>query len=82
MQPPLRHLARIRFNLGLSQAELGTRAGFSQQYVSMLERGLIPSDPNHVLRLAAVLGVDAEALTAESLTICTSPTGVVAVNHT
>jgi transcriptional regulator with XRE-family HTH domain len=79
MQQQLRHLARIRFNLGLSQRQLAERVGFSQQYISMLERGLVPSDPNHVLRLAGVLGVDPETLTAETLTVVTSPSGDVAV---
>jgi transcriptional regulator with XRE-family HTH domain len=75
----LHQLARIRINRGLSQAELGAKAGFSQQYISMLERGLVPSDPNHVLRLAAVLDVEPKALSARELTICTSPGGNVAV---
>jgi transcriptional regulator with XRE-family HTH domain len=77
---PLTQLARIRLNLGLSQAELAIRAGFKQQYVSLLERGMRPTDESHVVKLAEVLGVEAEALFAESLTICTSPSGEVSVN--
>ena len=75
----LHQLAAIRINLRISQAELASRAGFKQQYISLLERGLKPTDEAHIVRLAAVLGVQPADLSADSLTICTSPTGVVAV---
>jgi len=41
---------------GLSQEALGERAGFSQQYISQLERGYCPPRP-HVVRFARVLGL-------------------------
>jgi transcriptional regulator with XRE-family HTH domain len=76
---PLYQLLHIRRARGLSQAQLGHAAGFNQQYISDLERGLRPFDAAHVERLAAALHVDADALTANTLTICTSPSGVIAV---
>jgi transcriptional regulator with XRE-family HTH domain len=77
---PLRQLARIRVNKGFSQTELARRAGLpSQQTVSLLERGVPPADPDQVIRLAAVLGVEPQALWAPQLTICTSPSGNVTV---
>jgi transcriptional regulator with XRE-family HTH domain len=75
----LRHLAQIRRFRGISQAALGRRAGLGQSYISALERGLQPSDPRHVVRIAAELGVEPEALTAAEMTICTSPSCVVSV---
>jgi transcriptional regulator with XRE-family HTH domain len=76
---PLCQLGRIRRERRLTQSQLAKAVGLSQHYVSQLERGLIASDVNHVLRLAAVLSVDASALTASQLTICTSPSGVVSL---
>jgi transcriptional regulator with XRE-family HTH domain len=77
----LHQLAHIRRARGYSQAQLGQAAGLGQRYISDLEHGQYPADPNHVLRLAAVLGVEPAALSAQQLTICTSPSGVIAVNH-
>lgn len=53
------NLRRYRAESGWSQAVLAQRAGngFSQPYVSDLERGLRPSHPSHVARLAEALGV-------------------------
>ena len=50
--------------LELSQHQLAALAGnaFSQSYVSRLERGLRPSDDQHVDKLAAVLGVSSDDL--------------------
>jgi transcriptional regulator with XRE-family HTH domain len=56
------NLRRFRTELRLSQAEVGKRAGRSQWYVSHLERGLRPSDPADVGRLASALGVSEAAL--------------------
>jgi len=78
--PHLSQLARIRRALNLTQVEIANAAGLAQQYVSELERGLQPSDPNHVLRLAAVLGVEPEVLSAPRVTICSSTSGAVSVN--
>ena len=76
----LTQLAKIRWARGMSQATLGQRAGLPQTYVSALERGLHPSSPDHVLRLASVLGVEAEALSAGEINIsCNSMTNTVTV---
>ena len=58
------NLRRCRLEAGWSQAELARRIGrrgFSQPYVSDLERGLWPSDPAHVSLLAAALNVPESA---------------------
>lgn len=53
------NLRRYRAESGWSQAYLAQRAGdgINQPYVSDLERGLRPSQPSHVARLAEALGV-------------------------
>jgi transcriptional regulator with XRE-family HTH domain len=53
------NLRRFRAEWGWSQAYLAQRAGdgFSQPYVSDLERGLRPYDPSHITRLAQALGL-------------------------
>jgi len=58
------NLRRYRAESGLTQAMVAQRAGagFRQRYVSDLERGLCPSDPSHVKRLAVVFGVPETAL--------------------
>jgi transcriptional regulator with XRE-family HTH domain len=77
--PYLSQLACVRRSLGVSQADLAARTGFSQQYVSLLERGLRPTDAAHALVLAQALGVDPATLTAERITICSSTSGAVTV---
>jgi len=78
---PLHQLVYVRRARGLSQAQLGHDAGFDQRYISELELGRRPIDPDHVVRIAAILGVEPAALSTERITICTSPSGVVIVNH-
>ena len=58
------NLRRFRADARLSQSEVATAAGapFSQRYISELERGLYPSDRDHVAILARVLSVEPEAL--------------------
>lgn len=58
------NLRRYRAESGWSQGELARRAGppFTQQYVSLLERGLTPAEASDVDTLARVLGVTAPAL--------------------
>jgi transcriptional regulator with XRE-family HTH domain len=51
------NLRRIRQDLGITQATVATRAGFHQQYISNLERGLLPAAAKHVAAIAAALGV-------------------------
>ena len=56
------NLRRYRTDLRLTQAALAQRAEMSQWYVSHLERGLRPSDPVYIRRLASALGVTEAAL--------------------
>lgn len=56
------NLRRFRTDLRWTQSDLAARAGFSQWLVSHLERGLYPSDPTYVGRLANALGVSEAAL--------------------
>jgi transcriptional regulator with XRE-family HTH domain len=51
----------------------------SQQYISDLEHGFRPIDWTHVQRLAAVLDVAPSALTADTVSVMTSPSGVVGI---
>jgi predicted transcriptional regulator len=79
-RPSLTQLSAIRRALGWSQAELGKRVGFTQQYVSALERGLMPTEDEHVSRLAEALGVEAHSLSAVRIQIdMGSPSGAVIV---
>ena len=59
------NLRRTRAERRRTQSEVAQAAGdgFTQQYVSALERGLQPSDPHHLKALAAALGVEESALT-------------------
>jgi transcriptional regulator with XRE-family HTH domain len=75
----LRHLPTIRHAKRLSQAELGDRAGIRQEAVSAYERGMPVSDQSHIQKLADALGIDPAALSADQITIGTSPSGEVSV---
>lgn len=55
-------LARVREAGGLSQRQLATRAGLSQQAVSLLERGLRDPTLGTLRALAGVLAVDVTGL--------------------
>ena len=59
-----RNLRLLRIDAGLSQHQLALRAGLRQQDVSAFERGLWPSEPEHVAALARALGVTEAALLA------------------
>ena len=52
-----RNFARIRKEQGLTQEAVETRSGFSQQYLSALERGRRNPTVITVYELAQVLGV-------------------------
>ena len=52
-----RNFARLRREKGLTQEEVATRSGFSQQYVSDLERGKRNPTIVSLYELAQVLGV-------------------------
>lgn len=52
-----RNVRRIRKRLGLSQEELAERSGFSQQYVSGLERGKRNPTVVSLYELSQALGV-------------------------
>jgi transcriptional regulator with XRE-family HTH domain len=52
------NVARLRREQGLTQEELATRSGFSQQYLSSLERGQRNPTIITLYELAQTLGVD------------------------
>ena len=53
----LRGLRQTRRECDVTQAALAAKAGLSRSYVINLERGMPPSDPQHVRRLAEALNV-------------------------
>ncbi len=53
-----RNFARLRREKGLTQEEVSARAGFSQQYLSGLERGKRNPSIVTLYELAQALGVD------------------------
>jgi transcriptional regulator with XRE-family HTH domain len=53
-----RNAKRIRLAKGLTQEELAVRSGFSQQYISGLERGRRNPTVVSLYELAQALGVD------------------------
>lgn len=57
-----RNFARIRRRKGLTQEEIEVRSGFSQQYLSGLERGLRNPTIITLYELAQALSVDAVEL--------------------
>ena len=57
-----RNLRAARSAQGLTQQELGDRAGFKNQYVSRVEDGQINLTINTMKRLAEALGQDMRAL--------------------
>lgn len=72
-------LVHIRRALDVTQAKLAQATGLSQKYISDLELGRRPISQAHVQTIADALGVEPAALTSKELTICTSPSGVVAI---
>ncbi len=52
-----RNVARIRREMGLTQEEVEARSGFSQQYLSSLERGRRNPTVITLYELARALGV-------------------------
>lgn len=52
-----RNVKRARIGRGLTQEELAVQSGFSQQYISDLERGLRNPTVVSVYELAQALGV-------------------------
>ena len=77
--PVVEHLAQFPVNLrtrrrqvGLTQAELATRSGLNQRYISALENGRWPRTREHVRRLARGLRVRVSDLLVRP----PAPTGV------
>lgn len=62
---PNTRLTGARRNAGLTQKELGDRAGLSQRLVSSIETGIQGGSVNTLTKLAKVLGVSLTYLTAE-----------------
>jgi len=52
-----RNVRRVRTSLGLTQEELADQSGFSQQYISDLERGLRNPTIVTIYEMARSLGV-------------------------
>ncbi|MDE3131489.1 MAG: helix-turn-helix transcriptional regulator, partial [Acidobacteriota bacterium] len=59
-------LQRQRVQLGLTQAELATRAGVSRQLVAAVEAGVNAPSVDSALRLAQTLGCPVEDLFASA----------------
>ena len=59
------HIKRIRKQKGLSQAELGTRIGVSQQVITNHERAIREPDIETLLKIAGALEVSLSALIGE-----------------
>ncbi|WP_332116891.1 helix-turn-helix transcriptional regulator [Azorhizobium caulinodans] len=57
-----RNFARLRQEKGLTQEDVETRSGFSQQYISGLERGRRNPTVITLYELAQALGVSHEEL--------------------
>jgi transcriptional regulator with XRE-family HTH domain len=53
-----RNFARVRRRVGLTQEEVAERSGFSQQYISGLERGRRNPTVVTVFEIAQALGVE------------------------
>ena len=66
------NLRRLRRERDFTQTTVGNLTGFSQSYVSALERGLRPTRPAHLRLLARALSVREEVLVAPDITISTS----------
>ncbi len=58
------NIRRVRLAAGMTQEELAERSGFSQQYISSLERGRRNPTIVSIYELAQALGVSHEALVA------------------
>ena len=58
------NIRKARLAAGMTQEELAERSGFSQQYISGLERGKRNPTIVSVYELAQALGVSHEALVA------------------
>ena len=59
-----KEIARLRKRIGLSQEELGFRAGVHRTYISQLERGLKSPTLNAILKLSRALKASAGKLVA------------------
>jgi transcriptional regulator with XRE-family HTH domain len=59
-----RNVARLRLEKGLTQEQLAVHSGFTQQYLSDLERGRRNPTVVTLFHLASALGVETAALLA------------------
>ncbi len=59
-----RQVSRLRGRLGISQEELGFRAGMHRTYISQIERGRKSPTLSVILKLARALGTPAAKLIA------------------
>ena len=65
----LHFLPLVRKDRNLTLDQLARAAGTHRDRVARLERGERPNNPDIIQRLANALGVPADVLTAESITI-------------
>lgn len=72
-----RNFARIRREKGLTQEQVEARSGFSQQYLSGLERGKRNPTVITLYDLAQALGVSHVELIAELAPVSTEHLGIV-----
>lgn len=62
---PAEWLKNLRLKHGLTQAELGDRVGMSQQQIAMYETGVRNPKKTTIIRIAEIIGEDAEELPFE-----------------
>jgi transcriptional regulator with XRE-family HTH domain len=65
-----RNVRRLRLAAGMTQEEYAERSGFSQQYISDLERGRRNPTVVSLLELAAPLGASPAQLITEANDVC------------
>ncbi|NMP23794.1 helix-turn-helix domain-containing protein [Sulfobacillus harzensis] len=71
----MRQLKAWRERRGLSQADLGRLAGYSDAFISMLERGKKYGSLDTLERLATALNVNTDQLLADTDSIPDAPRG-------
>jgi transcriptional regulator with XRE-family HTH domain len=65
-----RNVRRLRLAAGMTQEQYAERSGFSQQYISDLERGRRNPTVVSLLELAAPLGASPAQLITEASDVC------------
>lgn len=76
----MRTLMLLRVSRGLSQAELGARAGIPQPHISDFERGVRHPSHDQIVDLARALNCSTDVFRATRLTFSTSCSGAISVS--